>query len=91
MLVLSSHCAEERINQIRDPETGNTVGGVTVRYDAASNNFTFTTGTRGDDSTIKVKGTARLGLDDVALGVGSVPQIFNLTPGNKCGRCGSVC
>ena len=70
---------EERINQIRDAETGNTVGGVTVRYDAESNNFTFTTGTRGDDSTIKVKGTARLGLDDVALGVGSVPQIFNLT------------
>ena len=28
---------EERINQIRDPETGNTVGGVTVRYDAATN------------------------------------------------------
>ena len=24
---------EERINQIRDPETGNTVGGVTVRYE----------------------------------------------------------
>ena len=70
---------QERINQIRDPDTGNTVGGVTVKYDATSNNFTFTTGTRGDESTSKVKGAARLGLDDVALGVGSVPQIYNLT------------
>ena len=69
---------EERVNQIADPETGVSVGGVTVRYSASSNSFTFTTGTTGDTSTIKVKGTARLGLDDVPLGVGSVPKIFNL-------------
>ena len=69
---------EERVNQIADPETGVSVGGVSVRYSAASNTFTFTTGTTGDTSTIKVKGTARLGLDDVPLGVGSVPKIFNL-------------
>ena len=69
---------EERINQISDPETGQTVGGVTVRYSTADNGFVFQTGTTGDDSTIKVKGAARLGLDDVPLGVGSVPKIFNL-------------
>lgn len=69
---------EERVNQIADPVSGVSVGGVTVRYSAASNSFTFTTGTTGDSSTIKVKGTARLGLDDVPLGVGSVPKIFNL-------------
>jgi flagellar hook protein FlgE len=69
---------QSRINQIQDPETGDTVGGVTVRYDGSSNNFTFTTGTSGDTSTIKVKGAARLGLDDVALGVGTVPKIYNL-------------
>lgn len=69
---------EERVNQIADPVTGASVGGVTVRYSAASNSFTFTTGTTGDTSTIKVKGTARLGLDDVPLGVGSIPKIFNL-------------
>ncbi|MEK9622773.1 MAG: flagellar hook-basal body complex protein, partial [Alphaproteobacteria bacterium] len=69
---------EARINQIQDPETGDTVGGVSVRYDGATNNFTFTTGTTGDQSTIKVKGAARLGLDDVALGVGTVPKIYNL-------------
>ena len=69
---------EERINQIVDPDTGETVGGVTVKYNSSSNNFTFTTGTSGSDSTIKVKGTARLGLDNVPLGVGSVPQIYNL-------------
>ena len=69
---------ETRINQISDPTTGVAVGGVSVAYVAATNNFTFTTGTTGDTSTIKVKGAARLGLDDVALGVGSVPQITNL-------------
>lgn len=69
---------EERINQISDPETGQTVGGVTVRYSTAENGFVFQTGTTGEDSTIKVKGAARLGLDDVPLGVGSVPKIFNL-------------
>ncbi|MBT5574824.1 MAG: flagellar hook-basal body complex protein [Alphaproteobacteria bacterium] len=69
---------EERINQIVDSNTGETVGGVTVKYNSSTNNFTFTTGTTGSESTIKVKGTARLGLDDVALGVGSVPQIYNL-------------
>ena len=69
---------EERINQIVDPNTGETVGGVTVKYNSSTNNFTFTTGTSGSDSTIKVKGTARLGLDNVPLGVGSVPQIYNL-------------
>ena len=69
---------ETRINQISDPTTGVAVGGVRVAYEAATNNFTFTTGTTGDTSTIKVKGASRLGLDDVALGVGSVPQITNL-------------
>ena len=69
---------QARINQIQDPETGDTVGGVTVRYDGTTNNFTFTTGTTGDQSTIKVKGAARLGLDDVPLGVGTVPKIYNL-------------
>ena len=69
---------QSRINQIQDPQTGDTVGGVTVRYDGTTNNFTFTTGTTGDQSTIKVKGAARLGLDDVPLGVGTVPKIYNL-------------
>ena len=69
---------ESRINQIQDPVTGDTVGGVTVRYNSADNNFTFTTGTTGNTSTIKVKGAARFGLDDVPLGVGDVPQIYNL-------------
>lgn len=69
---------QEKINQIADPTSGETVGGVVVKYDPNANNFTFTTGTTGDSSTIKVKGTTRLGLDDVPLGVGNVPKIFNL-------------
>ena len=69
---------EKRINQIMDPISGETVGGVTVRYSSVSNNFVFTTGTSGNDSTIKVKGAGRLGLDEVPLGVGSVPEIKNI-------------
>jgi flagellar hook protein FlgE len=69
---------EKRINQMRDPDTGNTIGGVTVRYQPDDNNFVFTTGTTGADSTIRVKGSAKLGLDDVPLGIGSVPTIANL-------------
>ena len=69
---------QSRINQIEDPVTGASVGGVTVKYDPSGNNFTFVTGTTGDTSTIKVKGAARFGLEDVPLGVGTVPKIYNL-------------
>ena len=69
---------QTRINQIIDPNTGDTIGGVTVTYSSETNSFTFATGTTGTDSTIKVKGAARLGLDDVPLGVGTVPEIYNL-------------
>ena len=69
---------QTRINQIVDPSTGDTIGGVTVSYSSETNSFTFATGTTGTDSTIKVKGAARLGLDDVPLGVGTVPEIYNL-------------
>ena len=48
---------QTRINQIVDPNTGETVGGVTAKYNSDTNSFTFTTGTAGDDSTIKVKGS----------------------------------
>ncbi|XDZ64924.1 flagellar hook-basal body complex protein [Alphaproteobacteria bacterium LSUCC0684] len=69
---------QTRINQIVDPATGDTIGGVTVTYSSETNSFSFSTGTTGTTSTIKVKGAARLGLDDVPLGVGSVPEIYNL-------------
>jgi flagellar hook protein FlgE len=69
---------QNRINQMRDPDTGQTIGGVTVRYRPDENNFVFTTGTTGDESTIRVKGPAKLGLDDVPLGIGTVPTIANL-------------
>jgi flagellar hook protein FlgE len=69
---------QNRINQMQDPDTGQTIGGVTVRYRPDENNFVFTTGTTGDTSTIRVKGPAKLGLDDVPLGIGTVPTIANL-------------
>ncbi|MFT5161247.1 MAG: flagellar hook protein FlgE, partial [Paracoccaceae bacterium] len=69
---------QNRMNQMRDSDTGQTIGGVTVRYRPDENNFVFTTGTTGDESTIRVKGPAKLGLDDVPLGIGTVPAIANL-------------
>ncbi|MFD1510737.1 flagellar hook-basal body complex protein [Lacimonas salitolerans] len=69
---------QERINQMQDPVTGKTIGGVTVRYQPNDNNFVFTTETTGSESTIRVRGPAKLGLDDVPLGIGSVPSITNL-------------
>lgn len=69
---------QDRINQMQDPVTGKTIGGVTVRYQPDDNNFVFTTGTAGTDSTIRVRGPAKLGLDDVPLGIGTVPSIANL-------------
>jgi flagellar hook protein FlgE len=68
---------QTRINQVEN-SSGIVGGGVTVAYNSATNNFSFTNGTTGSDSTIKVKGAARFGLDNVDLGVGSVPQIYNL-------------
>ena len=68
---------QERINQIED-STGVVGGGITVKYNSSTNNFTFTNGTTGKESTIKVRGASKFGLDNVDLGVGSVPQIYNL-------------
>lgn len=68
---------QERINQIEDG-TGTVGGGITVKFNSDTNSFTFTNGTTGKDSTIKVRGASKFGLDNVDLGVGSVPQIYNL-------------
>ena len=78
---------QTRINQIVDPATGDTIGGVSVAYSSETNSFTFSTGTTGSDSTIKVKGAARLGLDDVPLGVGTVPRINRLSRGKGRLQC----
>ena len=53
---------EFKINQIMDPVTGETVGGVSARFNASTNNFLNLLRNSGDTSTIKVKGSARLGL-----------------------------
>ena len=46
---------QERMNQI-EGTTGIVGGGITVSYNSDTNNFTFTNGTTGRDSTIKVRG-----------------------------------
>ena len=52
---------QERINQIED-SAGTVGGGITVKYNSATNNFTFTNGTTGRESTIKVRGASKFGL-----------------------------
>ena len=48
---------ESKINQIMDPVRERQLEVSRHRYNASTNNFEFTTGTTGDTSTIKVKGS----------------------------------
>ena len=47
---------EERINSMKNPISGQPVGGVEVTYDAEVNNLTFTTATTGEGNTIAING-----------------------------------
>ncbi len=53
-----------------DGDAPRTVDGVKVSYDYVSNNFKFTTGTKGSDSFIKISGSSNWGLDQVEAGRG---------------------
>jgi flagellar hook-basal body protein len=54
-----------------DGTTPITVNGVKVSYDAAKNNFVFTTGSTGTESFIKISGDPSWGLETVEAGRGS--------------------
>ena len=60
---------EKAINQLAS-DSGSSVSGVTVDYDAATNGLVFTTGTSGTDSFIKVSGSATWGLANIEAGRG---------------------
>ena len=66
---------ETRINQMVNPVSGESVGGVTVVYDSVKNNFTFTTATAGEGSLFSIKGALRFGLSDVPLGLGETAEV----------------
>lgn len=53
-----------------DGDAPRTVDGVKVSFDYTSNNFKFTTGTKGSDSFIKISGSSNWGLDQVEAGRG---------------------
>ena len=61
---------EKGINKLAS-DTGSTVSGVKVKYDADSNGLVFTTGSTGTDSFIKVSGSATWGLANIASGRGT--------------------
>ena len=61
---------EKGINKLAS-DTGSTVSGVKVKYDADSNGLVFTTGSSGTDSFIKVSGSATWGLANIASGRGT--------------------
>ena len=60
---------EKAINQLAS-DSGSSVSGVSVDYDAATNGLVFTTGTSGTDSFIKVSGSATWGLANIEAGRG---------------------
>jgi flagellar hook protein FlgE len=66
---------ESRINAMKNPVSGESVGGVTVEYSADENNFIFTSGTTGERSTLAIEGAIKFGLSDVPLGLGSTSQV----------------
>ena len=66
---------EERINSMKNPISGQSVGGVDVTYDPVANNLTFTTATTGEGNTIAVNGALRFGLKDIPLGLGETTTV----------------
>ena len=66
---------QTRINNMRNPVSGAPVGGVKVAYDADGNNFTFTTSTSGESSTIAIDGALKFGLKNIPLGLGVTTEV----------------
>ena len=66
---------ETRINAMKNPISGKSVGGVTVEYDSDLNNLKFTTATAGDGSTFAIKGALRFGLNEIPLGLGTTSVV----------------
>jgi len=66
---------ETRINNMRNPVSGAPVGGVKVEFHADKNNFTFTTATTGEGSTIAINGALKFGLKDLPLGLGITTEV----------------
>ena len=64
-----------RINQMVHPNTGDPIGGVEIKYDSIENNLTFSSGTTGSTSTMKVEGALRFGLQDIPLGIGETAKV----------------
>ena len=66
---------EERINSMKNPISGQPVGGVEVTYDAEVNNLTFTTATTGEGNTLAINGALKFGLKDIPLGLGETTMV----------------
>ena len=66
---------EDRINSMKNPISGQSVGGVDVKYDPVANNLTFTTATMGEGNTIAINGALRFGLKDIPLGLGETTKV----------------
>jgi len=66
---------ENRINAMKNPISGQSVGGVTVEFDSDLNSLSFTTATTGEGSTIAVNGALKFGLNDLPLGLGTTSVV----------------
>ena len=66
---------EARINAMKNPISGQSVGGVTVEYNPDTNNLTFTTAVTGEGTTLAINGALRFGLKDIPLGLGETTTV----------------
>jgi flagellar hook-basal body protein len=70
---------QSKINDITDPETGRVIRGVKVAFDSARSQFVFTTGTTGDNASIRVTNPAsEWGLRNAETVRGSTSSWFAL-------------
>ena len=63
---------------IVNPDTGRKVLGVSVTFDSSGKQFSFTTATTGDESSIQVSGSADWGLNETDIQFGSTSSWINL-------------
>ena len=73
---------EKSINQLAS-DSGSSVSGVKVEYDATTNGLVFTTGTNGTDSFIKVAGSATWGLAETGA-AGPTGNRYGDASGHTC-------
>jgi flagellar hook-basal body protein len=70
---------QTKINEIVDPDSGRQVLGVEVSFDSKTKQLKFSTGTKGDGSSIQVTGSSDWGLANTEMNFGQTTSWIKLT------------